>query len=414
MFTRYGYALLAATSFASASFAAEESPDWNATTLTGDWGGKRSALYDSGVAVELTHKSDLLANTSGGTARGAVGLMNSEAAVSMDLGKLAGWEGASAFIQYHVQHGNKSINNYTGSFAGVSNIETGTSTGQFFNAWLQQNFAGDSLSVLAGLYAIDSEFYVTDTSGLFLQPPYGMSAEMAKTGRGGPPVFPMGALGVRVKYTVPDFYLQAVVSDGVPGNPDNPHGTQIRLNKGDGTLAVAEFGYIPEGGDKGTVSKTAIGLWRYTARAGDLTEVDAQGNALQRKDQGAYIIAERTLIAEQGNPGQGLAGFIRFGVVNKDVYQADWSGSLGLNYQGLFDGRDDDAAGIAVTTSHASSKYRQLNASKSAETVVELTYRAQMRPWLALQPTLQYIGNPNMDPALKDAWVVGARAEINF
>jgi porin len=156
MFTRNGFALLAAVSFASASFAAEEKPDWSTATLTGDWGGKRSALYDSGVIVELTHKSDLLANASGGTARGAVGLMNSEAAVSMDLGKLAGWEGASAFIQYHVQHGNKSINNYTGSFAGVSNIETGTSTGQFYQAWLQQNFVGDSLSVLAGLYAIDS------------------------------------------------------------------------------------------------------------------------------------------------------------------------------------------------------------------------------------------------------------------
>ncbi|MBI1888058.1 MAG: hypothetical protein HYS19_06755 [Nitrosomonadales bacterium] len=76
--------------------------------------------------------------------------MNSEAAVSLDLDKLAGWDATSAFIQYHVRHGNKSINNYVGSFAGVDNIETGTSTGQFFQAWLQKNFADDSLSLLAG------------------------------------------------------------------------------------------------------------------------------------------------------------------------------------------------------------------------------------------------------------------------
>jgi len=407
MFARYVFALIMATLLASAGNAAEEkSPGWNTETLSGDWGGVRSSLYDKGVAVELTHKSDMLANTSGGASRGSVWLMNSEAAVSLDLDKLAGWDATSAFIQYQAQHGNKSINNYVGSFAGVDNIETGTSTGQLFQAWLQKNFADDSLSLLAGLYAIDSEFYITDTSGLFVQPPYGMSAEMAQTGQNGPPVFPMGALGVRVKYTASDFYLQGALTDGVPGNLNNPHGTQIRLDKGDGTLFVVELGYTPPVEGE-SFDKTAIGLWRYSARANDLTDVDALGNPLRRPDQGFYFLAERTLTDD-------LSGFVRFGTANQDVYQADWSGSLGLHYQGLFDGRDDDTAGIAVTASHASGKYRQINASESSETVIEITYRAQLQPWLSVQPMLQRIFNPNMDAALRGAWVMGARVEINF
>lgn len=400
---------MAATLFAGAAHAGDACPDWNESALTGDWGGTRSSLCDKGVTVELTHKSDALANTSGGVARGAVVLMNSEAAVSFDLDRLAGWEGASAFVQYHVQHGNKSINAYAGSFAGIDNIETTTSTGQFFQAWVQQNWADDRLSLLTGLYAVDSEFYVTDTSGLFLQPPYGMSAEMAQTGRNGPPVFPMGALGLRLKYTGDGWYAQAAVTDGVPGNPNNPHGTQIRFDRGDGTLAVAEFGYTPEVAE-GQYSKTSLGLWRYTARAADLDPAVAN----QHTDQGAYVLAERTLMAEADDPAQGLSGFVRWGFVNKNVYQADWSGSIGLNYQGLIAGRDEDAAGIAVTTSHASAKYRLLNGSESSETIVELTYRAQVNGWLAVQPTLQYIGNPSMGPALKDAWVAGARLEVSF
>lgn len=391
----------------------EKAPDWNAETLSGNWGGARSSLYDKGITVELTHKSDMLANTSGGVARGAVVLMNSEAAVNMDLGKLAGWDATTVFIQYHVQHGNKSINNYAGSFAGVDNIETGTSTGQFYQAWLQKNSADDSLSVLAGLYAIDSEFYVTETSGLFLQPPYGMSAEMAQTGQNGPPVFPLGALAVRVKYASSGYYVQGALTDGVPGNPNNPQGTHIRLDKGDGSLAVVELGFNTSEEGK-SFNKTAVGLWRYSARADDLMDVDALGNPLRRTDQGFYFLAERTLRAEQDDPTQGLSGFIRFGTVNKDVYQADWSGSLGLTYQGLFDGRDDDTAGIAVTTSHAGSKYRQLNASDSSETVVEITYRAQLQPWLSVQPMVQRIFNPNMDANLRDAWVAGMRLEVAF
>lgn len=393
------------------AFAEEEkAPDWNAETLSGGWGGARSSLYDKGVTVELMHKSDMLANASGGVARGAVVLMNSEIAVNMDMGKLAGWDAATALIQYHVQHGNRSINDYAGSFAGVDNIETGTSTGQFYQAWLQKNSADDSLSVLAGLYAIDSEFYVTETSGLFLQPPYGMSAEMAQTGRNGPPVFPLGALALRVKYALSDYYVQGALTDGVPGNPNNPHGTHIRLDKGDGSLAVVEVG-IDASEEGQFFNKTAVGIWRYSTRAADLATGDP------RRDEGFYVLAERTLHAEQADLAQGLSGFVRFGMVNKDAYQADWSGSIGLIYQGLFDGREGDTAGVAVTTSHASGKYRDSqfvlgNATDSSEMVFEVTYRAQLQPWLAVQPTVQRIFNPNMDTALRDAWVVGMRLEL--
>lgn len=409
--------MLAALAVSNAALA-EEAPDWRAETLSGDWGGARASLYEKGVTVDITHKSDLLANTSGGIARGGVWLMNSEAAVSLDMERLVGWGGASAFIQYHVQHGSQpqDFNGaYVGSFAGVSNIETGTSTGQFYQAWLQQSSADDSLSLLAGLYAIDSEFYVTESSGLFIQPPYGMSAEMAQGGKNGPPVFPMGALGARLKYTAPNFYVQGALTDGVPGNPNDPRGTQIRLDKGDGTLAVVEFGYAPQTEEEsGVVNKTSVGLWRYSSRV----VTDVLGNPLQGVDQGVYVLAERTLYAEHDKAGQGLAGFVRFGTVNKDAYQADWSGSMGLNYQGLFEGRDDDALGLAISTSHASDKYRVQNATKSFETVVELTYRAQLSPWLSIQPVVQRIFSPSMGidvntgAVLQDAWVAGARLEV--
>ncbi|MGH8672192.1 MAG: carbohydrate porin [Burkholderiales bacterium] len=50
----------------------------------------------------------------------------------------------------------------------------------------------------------------------------------------------------------------------------------------------------------------------------------------------------------------------------------------------------------------------------NTETAWELTYRAQGKPWLAVQPTLQYVHNPGTDPALDDAVVLGGRFEIIF
>lgn len=403
-------------------------------------GGVRSSLYDKGIAVELIHKSDVMAVASGGIKRGSAWMGNTEARVQMDLEKLLGWDATTAYIHGHSQLGSKFNRDYVGSFIGVDNIENGVNTGQFDHAWVQKNFADDSLSVLAGLYAIDSEFYVTDTSGLFIQPPYGPGNELSQSGQFGPPIFPLGALAIRMKYTSPgqSFYLQGALTDGVPSDPGNPRGTHIQLNKGDGSFSIVEFGYTPQEGseppfptehpgelvppetkvheESETFNKTAIGFWRYSARIDDLdpAAVDAFGNPIRRVSQGFYFLAERALMVEKDHPSQGLSGFVRFGTASKDIHQADWTGSLGLRYHGLFSGRDDDIAGVAITVNHASDKYRRLNNADSSQTSVEATYRAQLNPWFALLPTLQYFHNPNMDPALKNTWILGARAEITF
>jgi len=425
MVVRYFFALTAAICFVGSALAAEDkTPDWNATTLTGDWNGTRSNLYNKGVTWTFTHKSDFMSNLSGGIKRGANWMGYTEAGAKMDLEKLLGWNSTTAYVHYHSELGTQFNAKYVGAFIGMDNIETAANTAQFNNIWIQKEMFDGSLSALAGLYAVDSEFYVTDTSGLFIQPPYGMSNDMAQSGRAGPPIYPLGALALRLKYTAPakNFYVQYALADGVPGDPANPHGTHIQLNKGDGTLSVLEFGLTPQseapadakGQEEAEVfNKTALGLWHNTASFADLDPAVTQ----LRSSEGVYFLAERTLSVKKDHPAQGLSGFVRFGTASKDVHQSDWTGSVGLRYHGLFDGRDDDIAGIAVTYNHASDKFRTfgptLNATNN-QTQFEATYRAQLKPWFALQPTLQYIANPNMNPTLKNVWILGARAEISL
>lgn len=422
----------------------EEGPDWEELTLSGAWGGLRNDLYAKGIAIEFTHKSDVLSNIKGGISRGTEWLGHTEAKVKFDLEKLLGWNGTLAYLHYHSDLGGKLNGHQVGSYMGVDNIEVGKNTAQFFQAWVQKNLFNDSLSLLAGLYPIDSEFYATDTSAVFLHPSFGMAAEVgqpANNGRieHGPPIFNTSSVGVRAKYTSPNhtMYLMGAVNDAVPGDPNHPYGTQIHFHDKDGTLSIVELGYTPleaghvfETPQPGEASKlepeikiheryesfnkTAIGFWHYTSRYNDLVDIDTAGNPLRRHRHGAYFLAERSLYSEKEDPNQGLAGFIRFGVASKDVHQSDGSASIGLRYHGLIPGRDDDISGIAITASHASSKFRRANRSERMETAVEATYRAQIRPWLALQPNLQYIVNPGMDRTLDNAWIVGFRTEIIF
>ncbi|HEY8085140.1 MAG TPA: carbohydrate porin [Methylophilaceae bacterium] len=402
---------------------ADDTPNWNEQTLTGDWGGARDSLYHHGIDIGLTHKSDLLSDVAGGLKRGSEWEGNTEARVSFDLDKMWGLDETTAYVYYHSNIGAKFNRYYAGSYVGVDNDEVAENTAQFFHAWIQKNFFKGGLSLKAGIYPIDSEFYVTDNSDVFLEPPYGMAIEFSQAGKNGPPIFPYGTPMVRVKLTSPDknFYVMSALTNGMPGDPHSHNGTQIII---DGSLKVVEFGYTPQSVEPESdtkaqeraerFNKTAVGFWRFSSRFNDLTDLDAAGNPVRRSSQGAYFLSERSLYIEPGHPAQGLSGFFRIGFASADINQADWTSSAGLRYHGLIPGRDDDITGLAVTISHASDKFRALHNTESRETDFELTYRAQIKPWLGLQPDLQFIVDPNMEKGVDNAWVLGLRTEVTF
>ena len=399
--------------FLSPLLPAAEGPDWNADTLTGDWGGVRTNLNGRGVTLEVVLKADILSNVSGGIKRGTKYMDNWDVKLLVDADKLWGWNDITAFLQLISNHGGKLNRTHVGSFMGVDNIETNTNTTKLFHAWLENSFFDEKFSLLAGLYPVDSQFYVTDATGIFLHPTGGMAAEVAQTGVNGPSIFPTSSLGIRARWQpAPSFYFQAALVDGVPGDPNNPHGTHIRHDRGDGTLAIMETGIRPTE----EISKYAVGYWRYTPRFDDLVDTDGLGNPLRRVNRGAYFFAEQTVYREKDDPSQGLALFFRYGVASGDVNTLDYSYSVGLRYKGLLPGRGEDEFGIGLTRGHAGAKFRQAAATplKNNETALEITYRAKVTPWLAIQPTLQRIANPGHDPARGDAWVVGARIEIAF
>lgn len=80
----------------------------------------------------------------------------------------------------------------------------------------------------------------------------------------------------------------------------------------------------------------------------------------------------------------------------------------------MFPGRDKDQLGFSVAKAHNGDKYKQSmsntgTAVTDAEVVYELTYRARINRWLAVQPDIQYVRHPGTNPTLKDALVIGMR-----
>lgn len=387
---------------------------------------QQTPAVDNGIAFGFLYRADVFSNVSGGLEQGTTALGNLDVKFDFNLGTLVGWDGVSVGLHGIASHGGKPNANLVGSSQGVDNIEVDTNAAKLFQAWIQKQFLNEKLSALFGLYDLNSEFYVSHSTGIFLHPSPGIGSELAQTGLNGPSVFPTSSVGLRVGYLpTPETYVQAVVLDGVPGDPDNPRGTHIQFNDGDGALRVVEVGYIPgkaQGGgaaSPGQADKYAVGAWSYTTRFADLVDIDGVGDPLMRKgNRGFYVLAERTLHRGTRNPDSHADGFIRYGRANADFNQFSSYFQTGLVFSGMVAGRSEDQFAVSYSIARTGDKHR-LAASiagaeaTSHESVWEATYRAHVAPWLSVQPNIQYVINPGADAQIKNAMVLGIRFEMS-
>jgi porin len=382
--------------------------------LTGDWDGRRTSLANKGIDIDVIYKFDAISNTSGGAKTGTRSLDNLDIKFSIDGEKLFGSQGTSALIYFLNNNGSQPGATLANDAEGVDNIEVRNPGAKLYEAWIQQNFMKDRLSILAGLYDLNSEFYVTDSSGLFLRPTFGIGTDMGQSGENGPSIFPVTSVGVRIRVQpYHNFSIQTVALDGVPGDPSNPKGTHIRLGHGDGTLLAGEADYVP--GEEAPNGKIGIGAWEYTKKFDDFVDIDSSGNPVKRRSDGIYLIAERRIYDAPGHDEQGLTLFARFGVANGAVNRFDYAWSTGAVYAGLFPGRTKGQLGLGLEGAHTSSKYRRSATSSDASiTAFELTYSDYLATWLAIQPDIQYIINPDIDRALPNALIAGARFTAKF
>lgn len=308
-----------------------------------------------------------------------------------------------------------------GSIHAPSNISDSVDTFKIHEAWFEQSFWDEEFAVLVGLYSADSEFDVKETAGVFVNGGFGTGLDFSETGKNGPCIYPTSCLGVRLRWQpTSEHYMQLAVLDGVAGDVDQPHGTQVHLQGGDGALILTEFGFHTDADINRHFLHAAVGAWYYTDHFDHVRDVDSEGNPKQEQGtQGVYALIESELYREPEQITQGLSGFVRVGYADKKVNPIRWSASGGLVYTGLLPGRDEDVTGFGVSVASNSGTYKQ--AQRWADTPVlsrevayELTHWFPVTSWMSLQLTAQYIRHPSMDPSVQSARVIGLRHKVSF
>jgi porin len=158
-------------------------------------------------------------------------------------------------------------------------------------------------------------------------------------------------------------------------------------------------------------TKVAAGGWAYTKRM----EPWAPDGSPERS-WGRYLLGEQLLHRNEDGGGR-LSGFARVGAATRAVNRLDPSVHAGLLYRRVAPDRPDHVVGLGIARARNGAPFLQAQRdagvpAERGETVAELTYRGELGGILVFQLDIQWVRNPGMDRAVRDAPVLGLRAHL--
>ena len=393
-------------------------------------GAQQADTSSRRVVAAFAYTLDAINNAAGGVRRGTVVVGGADAQFTLHLARIVRWRGATAFVDADAVHGG-APSDIVGDLQGVSSLQSPPMV-RVLEAWLQQNISSNRLSVLVGRYDINTEFYRSQSGELFLNSSLGLGPELALSGVAGPSTYPNTSVGGRIDVKpAPNAVWRAAVLDGVPVN--RPDGGVHLFARGDGALLVSEIALLARPDSAGLPrrrrfligrgrrrpysGKIAIGGWYYTAPFPDLADTLASGAPeVHRGTGGAYLIADQTVWSEEKTPTRALTVFSQLGVADGRVNPVARYVGAGASLLAPFTNRAQDELGVAIAAAHIGSQLaqsRQPLGSWGGETTLELTYIAQFPSGFALQPDVQYVLHPSAVRAIRNALVLGLRAEFS-
>ena len=191
-----------------------------ATSLphNGDPAGIRKWLSERGMVYGLEYTNDILSNVRGGIRTGTIDQGKLQGILTVDFGKLAGWNGLSVFANFFQIHNTGRIRrDYVGGINTIAAIEAVPAT-RLSEVWLEQKFANDKASIRVGQLAADAEFFYSELSTMFLQSDWPTIAAVNLPSGG--PAYPLSTPGARLKIDpVKNVSLLFAVFNGDPAGP---------------------------------------------------------------------------------------------------------------------------------------------------------------------------------------------------
>jgi len=381
------------------------------TTLTGDWGGLRSQLVESGVTFDLYFTQYLQGDVAGSGPREFNYGGRFDALINFDTERLGLWEGGSFNTHLELRYGNIPQLPFAQGVIWPVNTGTALPLGDSGNLvasslYLAQRFGDVSLLIgkinVLDLLARDLFFGGWGTQRFmnlsFVAPPSG--------------VLPPTIFGAITNIRLDPVTLTFMVYD--PNDQTNNYWPDDLF--ADGVTFSAGATYATRISDRPTVfSLTGT----YSTQEGpDLNDILLPPDVEGGTRQGTYAITFQFMhllrqLPDNSREGWGI--YFRGSIADGNPNVLQGSVVAGIGGRGLFNNRPQDRFGLGIFYWNFSN-----NLQSSVNPIIdfgneyglEAYYSYAITPWLHLTGDLQYINPANQDSS--DALFLGLRLGIRF
>ena len=376
---------------------------WRCASPTNGFWGLNETLSDSGIEIGAGLTAVYQVNAKGGTGTTTHSGRHTgryDLQMSLDLHKLLGINDGSFFI-----HGwggwpdTEGIDGHSvGSAWGINAMAVGNRSMDIVEAFYEGPLLGDNITLAIGKLdftgIFDASEYADDECCQFLNAAFIDDPTIP---------FPEPGLGMVLNWDITDnWYLMSGVIDAQGDARESGFNTAFH--------GEDSFFYALETGITQGDGTWRVGLW-YDPQP----KANSDRGVTERDDLGFYTSCDQRLTKENDTPedSQGAGVFVRYGYAPSQTNDLTNFWSVGLQYQGLIDGRDDDVFGVGYAqgcfSDSASATYPE-----DYESVVEAYYNAQVTPWLHVSPAIQYVTHPGGSSTADDAVILSLRTAMTF
>lgn len=349
--------------------------------LTGDAFGAREKLANRGIEFQAQYYADFSKNLMGGvnTTGSNFGHLF-DFTVTLDTQKAGLWPGGTVLANFFCVGGDFATVD-VGDIQGVDNIDSDSRTA-LYELWYQHALLDGALRIKAGKIDANIEFDAIGSAADFLNSSWGSSPTIL-----GFPCYPEPATGATIFLEPTDWlYIGAGVFDGAAqeGYTTGTRGPSTFFG------SPADLFLITEGGIRWTFApdtragRAAVGFWRHTGT------FDRFDGGTEHGTCGFYLFLEQSIWSDGDRQ---LGVFAQYGWADEHISPIGHHLGMGISFAGPFAVRADDVVGAMVSIALLSDE-SGAGFDDRSETAIEIFYKAQVFPWLSVQPDIQYVMNP--------------------
>jgi porin len=414
--------------------------------LTGNWGGVRTDLQTEGITLRGGYVSEIAGNPLGGRRQGMQDAQQIAFGADLDLGRLINLQGGEAHVTFTSRAGQSLATTDIGNLISEQEIFGGGQNFRLAELSYFQSLFEDHLDTKFGwIHAADdfahSPIYCYFQNNGFCGQPAGIPIDSGFT------TFPVGSWGGFLNLsTQRRLYLEAGAYEVNPSLNNSGNGFKLGTSGATGVITPVEAGWQPVFGPDQLPGHYKAGAYYDNSAAPDLGAPLSGPPALISGRWGIYVLVDQLIFRngpapvapvnpvgppyrmerlEAAQPERGLTVFGLFVYAHPYTALLEFYWEAGLLYRGTFPGRDQDSIGLAVNQSRVSNALIAAQnmqnlimpgsvSVQSAESDIELNYRAQLTPWFSLMPNIQYVVRPDAVTTIPNAFVLGLQALVTF